>query len=214
VIGTELTGVALAAAAAGLLQIAGFARIAAAILGGGASPNHCSWLIWSIVATLAAASSWQAGATGPLVGAVMNAAGCVAILGLSLCFGAAGVATIDAACLTLAGLGLAAWTLTADPVLGLLLFLGADACGAVPTMRGVLVDPTRESMAGWSILSLAGLAAVLSVEPQQWALSWSGFGCWGAAVYVALVNLAILGSILAARAILGTPALPAPEALE
>ena len=37
---------------------------------------------------------------------------------------------------------------------------------------------------------------MLSIEPEQWAWSWTGFGQWGAAVYVAAVNLAIFGSVL------------------
>ena len=69
--------------AAALLQILGFVVIGAAVLRGQAKPNRCSWLIWSVVASLAAAGSWQAGATWPLAGAAMNALGCVAILVLT-----------------------------------------------------------------------------------------------------------------------------------
>ena len=77
--------------------------------------------------------------------------------------------------------------------------MGADACGAIPTIRNVLVDPARESVAGWVILALAGVAAVCSVEPQQWVWSWIGFGHWGGAVYVAIVNIAVSTSILLVR---------------
>ena len=98
-----------------------------------------------------------------------------------------------------AAVGVAGWILTDDPAIGLALFLGADACGAVPTIRNVLTDPARESVTGWGVLALAGCAAVLSVEPAQWVWSWIGFGYWGGAVYVALVNLAVALSIVLVR---------------
>lgn len=176
------------------MQAAGFLRMALVVRRGEACPNACSWLIWSVVATLAAASSWQAGATWPLAGAVMNALGCLVMLGLALSTGTFAAAKVDLVCLGIAALGLAAWIVTDDPAVGLLLFLGADASGAIPTLRHVIVDPAREDTTGWALLAMAGLAAVASVEPQQWAWTWQSFGYWGGAVYVALVNLTITSS--------------------
>ena len=75
----ESSLVVVAGLAAAALQALGFLLIAMAMLRGEARPNRYSWLIWSVVATLAAASSWQAGATWPLAGAAMNALGCVLI---------------------------------------------------------------------------------------------------------------------------------------
>jgi hypothetical protein len=198
--------------AAALLQAAGFCVMARAILLGSVRPNQCSWLIWSVVATLAAAGSWQAGATWPLGGAVMNAVGCFGVLLLSLRHGEFAANRVDTTCLLAAALGLAAWLGTDDPVLGLVLFLAADACGALPTIRNVLVDPARESAAGWALLAAAGCAAVLSVEPQQWSWSWAGFGYWGGAAYVALVNIAVTAAITLARAGRGLPATAAASA--
>ena len=200
----ELSLVVLAGLAAAALQALGFLLIAMAMLRGEARPNRYSWLIWSVVATLAAASSWQAGATWPLAGAAMNALGCVLILALALRHGVSGRNPVDTTCLAIAGSGLALWLLTDEPVAGLVLFLGADASGAVPTIRNVLVDPARENVSGWAILALAGAAAVLSVESSQWVWSWAEFGHWGGAVYVAVVNLVVASSIVLVRLALGS----------
>lgn len=189
----------LAGVAAAGLQALGFALIAVAVLRGRVRPNRYSWLIWSVVAALAAASSWQAGATWPLAGAAMNALGCIAILVLALRRGRHARNRTDTTCLTVAAVRVALWLLTDQPVIGLLFFLLADASGAVPTIRGVAADPSAECVVGWSILALAGAAAVLSVEAPQWVWSWEGFGHWGGAVYVALVNLVIVTSIGMAR---------------
>lgn len=191
---------------AATLQALGFALMAQAILRGDVHPNQFSRLIWSVVATLAAMSSWRAGATGPLAGAATNALGCVTILVLALRHGRFAHNRGAATCLAVAAFGVAGWLLTDDLAVGLVLFLGADACGAIPTIRNVLVDPARESVAGWVILALAGGAAVLSVEPQQWVWSWAGFGHWGGAVYVALVNLAVSVSIVLIRLARAAPA--------
>ena len=116
--------VVVAGLAAAALQALGFLLIAMAMLRGEARPNCYSWLIWSVVAKLAAASSWQAGATWPLAGAAMNALGCVLILALALRHGASGRNPVDTTCLAIAGSGLALWLLTDEPVAGLVLFLG------------------------------------------------------------------------------------------
>lgn len=52
---------------------------------------------------------------------------------------------------------------------------------------------------GLSLPMFAGAAAVISVEAPQWVWSWEGFGHWGGAVHVALVNLVIVTSIGLAR---------------
>jgi hypothetical protein len=195
----ELSSGWISGLVAGILQAGGFFVIASAILYGKVRPNRFSWLIWSAVASLAAAGSWQAGATWPLAGAAMNALGCMVVFGLSLRIGFFAASTVDVACLVAACFGIVAWLLSSDPVAGLLLFLAADACGAVPTVRNVTLDPDCESVRGWALLAVAGAAAVLSVEPHQWAWSWIGFGHWGGAVYVALVNALVTFSIVASR---------------
>src|SRR3954452_8838143 len=126
----------------------------------------------------------------------MKAAGCIAIFTLGLKHGSFRAGSWpDLACLFGAAVGLAAWAATSDPTTGLLLFLGVDACGALPTIRNVARDHRTESIGGWALLALAGVAALASVEPGQWLWSWQGFGYWGGAGYVALVNVAITATI-------------------
>ena len=198
--------------AAAFLQGMGFIVIGAAVLRGQARPNRCSWLIWSVVASLAAAGSWRAGATWPLAGAVMNALGCAAILALSWRRAAFVANRVDLTCLAVAGAGIVAWLATSSPVMGLLFFLVADACGAIPTIRGVLRHPDAESVRGWALLALAGLAAVLAVEAEQWRWTATGFGHWGGAVYVALVNALVTASIVLARTLRARTAVTASAA--
>lgn len=193
-------GMALCAGLAALLQLAGFAAILTGIRAARVHPNPFSWLIWSIVASLAAASSWRAGATWPLAGAAANALGCFAVLMATLGRGGLHASRADLACLAAALAGIAGWCWTSDPVIGLLLFLAADAVGALPTLRSVARDPWSESVFGWTLLALAGLAAVLSIEPAHWRWSWLGFGHWGGAVYVAAINALVAVAIVGSRA--------------
>lgn len=182
-----------------LLQICGFLVMLAGIRRSLVRPNPFSWLIWSLVASLAAVGSWRAGATWPLAGATANALGCIAILSATLRRGVISLNRVDLSCLGTAVTGIVGWYWTDDPVLGLALFLAADAVGAIPTIRSASLDPRSESIAGWAVLMLAGTAAVLSVEALQWQWTWSGFGHWGGAVYVAAVNALVTGVIVSAR---------------
>jgi hypothetical protein len=184
---------------AALLQTFGFLVILAGIRRSVIRPNPFSWLIWSLVAGLAAIGSWRAGATWPLAGAIANALGCIAVLIATLRKGSIAIDRIDLSCLCAALTGIVAWYWTDDPVIGLALFLTADAVGALPTIRTVALDPRSESLAGWTLLALAGIAAVLSVEAVQWQRNWTGFGHWGGAVYVAAVNVLVASVILLAR---------------
>jgi hypothetical protein len=147
-------------------------------------PNPFSWLIWSLVASLAAAGSWRAGATWPLGGALANALGCLAVLMSTLGRRRFVADRIDLGCLAVAAAGIVAWSWTSEPVIGLALFLAADAAGAVPTLRAAALDGRSESVAGWALLALAGLAAVCSIEPVQWIWTWAGFGHGSSAMLV------------------------------
>lgn len=187
------------AVCAAALQVAGFLVMIAGIRRSRVHPNPFSWLIWSLVASLAAAGSWQAGATWPLAGAVANALGCIAVLASTIRRGGFVANRVDLGCLLAALAGVTAWYLTSDPVAGLVLFLAADAVGAVPTIRTVSLNPASESVTGWALLALAGMAAVLSVETAQWQWSWRGFGHWGGAVYVAAVNALVTCVVLLVR---------------
>lgn len=113
-----------------------------------------------------------------MAGAAMNAVGSVAVLLLALRYGRYASNRTDATYLAVAAAEIVGWLLTEDPAVGLVPFLGADACGAIPTIRNVVIDTGRESVVGWTVLALAGGAAVLSVKPEQWLWSWTGFGYW------------------------------------
>ena len=91
-------------------------------------------------------------------------------------------------CLALTGVGVSAWSLLDDPVIGLALFMLADIAGAVPTLRDTWHDPRKESPEAW-LLGLAGSAANLTlVDPSAWTESPSGFAIWGLPVYLTVLN--------------------------
>src|SRR3954464_12135921 len=106
----------------------------------------------------------------------MNSVRCVMMLGLAVARGTFAATKVDLVCLAVATLGLAAWLATDEPVVGLLLFLGAAACGAIPPLRHVFIAPAHEAPPGWAPRASAGAAAVISVEPHHCAWSWTAFG--------------------------------------
>ena len=158
-------------------------------------PNPFSWLIWSLVASLAAAGSWRAGATWPLGGALANALGCMAVLVVTLGRGGFVANRVDLSCLAVAAAGIRRVELDERP---------SNWSGAVPGGRRCGRRPDHpHGGAGWALrerygvgpTGLGGVAAVCSVEPIQWAWTWAGFGQWGGAVYVAAVNALVTATI-------------------
>jgi hypothetical protein len=75
-----------------------------------------------------------------------------------------------------------------DPVLGLALFLVADAAGAVPTLRNTWRDLRKEAAEPW-LLSLAASAINLAlVGSDAWTLTADGFAIWAFPVYLTILN--------------------------
>ena len=92
--------------------------------------------------------------------------GVTAIAALALFRGTGGRTGSDFLCLALTGIGVGAWSLLDDPVIGLAVFMIADIAGAVPTLRDTWRDPRREAPKPW-LLGLAGSAVNLTlVDPS------------------------------------------------
>lgn len=182
-----------------MLEIATTACYLRAVARGETRPSRTTWLIWAPLAWLTVASSVEAGAGATLVKLVASALGVSAIAALALFRGTTGRTPSDLACLALAGAGVGLWSVLADPVLGLVLFMAADVAGAVPTLRDTWRDPRKEAAAPW-LLGLAGSALNLAlVDTAAWAAGAGGFGIWGFALYLAALNACILALIARGR---------------
>ena len=182
-----------------LLEIVAYAVYARGVVRGEVVLSRASWLIWAPLLWLTVLSSWQGGAGMVMVKTLTTAVGVTVIAVLALRFGTGGWSRSDRVCFVVTLVGIAGWAISADPVVGLALFILADGVGAIPTIRDVLRDPGRERPAYWLICTLTCALSVGLISAHAWSWSGHAFVEWAYPLYVTLVNLSVLAA-MASRA--------------
>lgn len=130
---------------AALLAIAGNLPYLWDILKGRVRPHPYTWLVWSIVS---ATVFFGQVAKGAGIGALPTAASeifTLIIFFFSLKYGFDGITRMDTAFLVVALLGLIPWALTKDPTLSVVIAVGIDVVGFIPTLRKTWAEPATET---------------------------------------------------------------------
>lgn len=154
----------VAALASVTLSIAGSIPYFHEIFKGRTKPHAYTWLIWTLTMGIAAASVWRGGA-GILITLSMIASLTVCLLTflLSFRYGTKNITRGDTTTLIVALLAIFVWVVLDEPLLGLFMAAGIDFIGYWPTYRKSLVEPWSESLASWSIYTLAPIASLLAL---------------------------------------------------
>jgi hypothetical protein len=148
---------------AGVIGLAGFVPYLVSAWRGAPRPDRATWVVWSVVSSVLAASYVSTGARQTMWVPLGYALGATAIAVLALAKGEGSWTRIDLACLAAAGVSLTVWALSGNPMTALVMNLVVDLFGAVPTLRAVLRDPSSESSAAWSIFLLANTLNLLAL---------------------------------------------------
>jgi len=152
---------------AGILMMAGFIPYIWAILRKGAKPAKASWVIWTILDTITFAGMITKGAVnGQMIGTIIGA---YITIGLALKFGSPGWTRLDRACLSGAVLGIALWTITANPIAAIVTSCGVAFLGSIPTFVSAWKDPSRENTLAWTLYWLSCVFALAAIP--QWTLA-------------------------------------------
>jgi hypothetical protein len=194
-------------AAAVVLELAATARYLRAVARGDTRPSRTTWLIWTPLAWLTVVGSAEAGADATLAKLVASAVGVTAIAAVALRRGTGGGTRSDLACFGLTATGVALWSLLGDPVLGLALFLVADAAGAVPTLRDTWRDPSKEAAEPWLLGLAASAINLVLVDVDAWSLTADGFAIWFP-IYLVVLNGGIVALIARGRTPVAAAASP------
>lgn len=181
------------------LELLATARYLLAVLRGDTRLCRTTWLIWTPLAWLTVASSAEAGASATLAKLIASAISVTVIAAVALARGTGGRAPSDLACFVLTACGLAAWSTTNDPALGLLVFLSADLVGAVPTLRQAWREPQCEAVDPWLLGALGAALNLLLIDGAAWVPSWRGFAICGYSLYLAALNGAMVALIFRVR---------------
>ncbi len=154
------------------------------VLKGKTKPHVYSWFIWGLLSLLIAALQLKKGA-GP--GAYMTVfTGIISlfIFALGARNGKKDITSLDTTMFVLALVATAIWLFANRPLASMILLLGADVLGSIPTFRKSWHKPHEETLIFWTIspvrhaISIGALIsynAVTLLNPVTWVIINSSF---------------------------------------
>jgi hypothetical protein len=163
-------------------------------------PHRGTWLIWSILSILALSSQVADGAAWSVVMLAADALLTSLIFLLSIRRGVGGLSRCDLATLAIAGVGIAAWAVSATPVLATIFVVVADTLAVALMLPKTWRDPGSETLALYTLASVSGILSTLAVGALNPSLLLFP-------VYFTLANALIAAVIASRRSTLDTAAL-------
>lgn len=168
VLGLELWVFGVLSAVIGLFGYAPYIRDT---VSGKNKPERCSWLIWSVLGTLAFFSQLYEGATQSLWFAGTQVSATILVFLLSIRKGAGHFMSVSYfVVLGIAAIGLYAWYFTETAAYALFLTIGVSFVGGSLTVRKAYHHPETETPLTWVLALLSSALALLSVGRIDWIL--------------------------------------------
>jgi hypothetical protein len=158
------------------------------VLRGSTRPHRGTWLIWSVLAVVAALSQRADGASWSLVMVVAQAATTTTIFVLAIRRGEGGVSPGELVMIGLAGAGVAGWLIADEPVVATICVVAADLIGVALMVPKTWRDPASETLVTFVLGSLAGALAAGAVgELDASLLLYPVYYCLGNAAIALLI---------------------------
>jgi hypothetical protein len=151
-------------------------------------PERISWLIWSILGSIAFFSQFAKGASYSLVMTGIQTIGDLFIFILAIKYGLGGFLKRDIIALVGAGVSLFLWYITKEAAIALFIVIFIDAIGAILTVIKSYENPATETVSSWVLTGIGGLLACIAVGSFNFVLLAFPF-------YILLASLAILTAI-------------------
>lgn len=161
------------------------------LIRGTTRPHRGTWLIWSVLSILALSSQIADGATWSIVMVAADACLTSLIFLLSVRHGVGGLSRADLTIMAIAASGLAAWSVSSDPVLATMLVVFADTLAVGLMLPKTWRDPASETFALYTLASVSGVLSAIAVGALDLSLLLFP-------IYFALAN-AFLATVIAGR---------------
>jgi len=127
-------------------------------------PQRASWLIWSVLGSIALGSQIYEGASASLWFAGVQVSGTVLVFVLSIRVGSGKYLTrIDYVILGIASVGLLLWYFTETAAYALTITISISLLGGIATAVKAYRDPESETLITWVIFLIASVLAIFSV---------------------------------------------------
>lgn len=169
------------------------------IFRGKTKPHLFTFLVWSIVTTIAflgqvvgggEAGSWITAASALMI---------ISVVPLCFWFGTKDITRSDTFFLVAALLSIIPWLLTKNPLWSVILVTLIDALAMIPTLRKTWRDPSTESLPAWIASEakiLCGIAALAVYTPLTWIYPVQAFTMNGVLIAIILMRRnPVLGNI-------------------
>lgn len=154
---------------AGVIEFIGFLPYILDTLNRKVTPNKATWIIWTFLGVIIAASYYASGARDTIWMPIASAIGIIIVALLSLKYGEEGWTPLDKTCLIGAGAGLALWWYTNEPTLAYGMTTIVDAIGALPTIKKAYDRPESERNFAWPLFFIASVLNLIAI--RQWTFT-------------------------------------------
>ena len=177
-----------------MISLAAYIPYIVSVIRQESKPKRVSWIIWALVDSIIALSYREAGANYAFLTPAGYALGSSAVVLLSVKYGIGGWSAFDRNCVLGAALGLLLWLLLDSPLSALMINVGINFLGALPTIRKNLRQPGTESKTAWSLMLLGAAINLFAVE--EWNFSLAAYPV-SMVLIVGGIVLSLFGSRLA-----------------
>lgn len=149
---------------AGAVSLLAFLPYVVDTLTGRTRPQRASWLIWSVLGSIALGSQIAEGATHSLWFALSQVGATILIFLLGITRGVGGLMVPgNRLVLAVAAAVLVLWFLTRDPAWALCFSIGISTLGAATTLLKAFRAPETETLSTWVLSAVASACALVSV---------------------------------------------------
>ncbi|MEM9343131.1 MAG: hypothetical protein AAGA87_08810 [Pseudomonadota bacterium] len=155
-------------------------------------PERASWLIWSVLSTIAFFSQVYEGATTSLWFVAVQVSGTILVCLLSVKRGVGGfMRRSDRWILIAAALGLMLWYFTSSAAYALAVTISISLLGGSVTVLKAYFEPRTETFSTWVLFLIASALALFSVGELDWVLL--AYPMYLTTLYGAIVLAMVIG---------------------
>jgi hypothetical protein len=157
---------------AGILGLAGYIPYIISVVLGKTRPERATWFIWTLVGGLLAFSYLYAGDHNTIWLPLGYFVGPFIVAILSIWYGYSTWSKLDTLCVTAALISVIPWFLSSNAIFTLLLNVGIDAMGAIPTVIKTYHEPETEDCTAWVIFLAANTLQVVAIQEWNFAATY------------------------------------------
>jgi hypothetical protein len=179
---------ATAAVVGSVLSILGTGLYLRDVRRGRTRPHRGSWLVWGVIAVIAALSHGACGGGWSLLVLWGQAAGTLAVLCAAIRTGTGWITPSNLVMLAIAALGILGWITLTDPTAASACAAIADGTGLIVLLPKVWADPGSETLSTYALAGTTGLLTCLAVaEWDPRLLLFPVYFCLGNAATAAFI---------------------------